>query len=642
MPLVGDHVHRSYLANAKNLPTWRAVNVRKYRRIVAEILDKSPTLEGKTDDELKALSASYHLEVINGRPLSELIVPTFALVREASRRVLRMAHYPVQLLGGICLHHGNFVEMATGEGKTLVSTCPAYLNALTDRGVHIVTVNDYLANRDAEEMGRVHQYLGLSVGVITTDKNPDERVREYRCSVTYGTNKEFGFDYLRDGIRARGESWYEFGKPLSSLKVQRVQRAEFHFAIIDEVDSVLIDDARTPLIIAEAPDADEEMACEFNFANSLASELIEDVDYSYDRADKRVEWLRDGEQRVTRVLGGKRSPGGHRIDWHDACLRALKAHIVFHRDVDYVIEKDEVMIVDESTGRKMPGRQWEEGLHQAVAVKEGLPLKGQTQTLARTTYQIFFNRYERISGMSGTILTDQRELGEIYAVGSIGVPTNRPCIRKNYADKIFATEDSKWRAVVRRVSLMIEQGRAVLIGTRSIDKSEHLSRMLTEAGIEHVVLNARQEEFEATIVSEAGKPGKVTVATNMAGRGTDIKLHPDVAAAGGLHVLGTERHESRRVDNQLAGRAARQGDPGSAEFFVSLEDPLLKRYRPKTSAYLVEHYRSLGDQPIQSALIRRFFRWVQRGIERQHRGIRNDLLKYDRERSKYNRMIGTE
>lgn len=642
MPLSsGEQVYRSYHSVLRNADPWRRLKLAKYRRITAEVLDRSEQLRDVSEMELKQLAASYRQEAINGRPLDSLLVPTFALVRETGRRVLNMAHFPVQIMGGIGLHHGHIVEMATGEGKTLVSTLPAFLNALTDRGVHIVTVNDYLANRDAEEMGQIHRFLGLTVGVITTDTQPHQRIAEYRKSITYATNKELGFDYLRDQIRKKPRGWFNFGKTIAHLGTQQVQRPDFHFAIVDEADSVLIDEARTPLIIADSPAADDDVVMEFQLADKVASQLIEDIDYSYDRSERRVEWLKDGEQRVTRLLGGKRSLSGHRIDWHESCLRAVKAQVLFHRDVDYVVDGDEVVIVDESTGRKMPGRQWEEGLHQAVAAKEGIKIKGQTETLARTTYQIFFNRYEKLSGMTGTVITDANEIAQIYRIGSIRIPTNRPCIRKTFPDRIYGTEARKWEAVVEEVRSMLDKGRPVLVGTRSIEKSELLSRLLEEAGIEHVVLNARHEEQEAAIVAEAGRPGRVTVATNMAGRGTDIKLPPGVADAGGLHVIGTERHENRRIDNQLVGRAGRQGDPGSAEFFVSIEDPLIKRYRPQKSARLAQKYAEL-KKPLTGATIRRFFRNVQRSIERQHRKIRFDLIKYDRERTKYNRQIGTE
>lgn len=642
MPLREDsvEVYRSLSAPFKNVLGWRQAKMARYWRWTQRVLAESDTLVDKSGEDLQAMARKYHEEAIRGRPLDDLLVGVFALVREASTRVLGMRHYPVQILGGIAMHRGHFVEMVTGEGKTLAATCPAFLNALTDRGVHVVTVNDYLATRDAEEMGRIYQFLGLTVGVVTNQSQPAQRMAAYRSSITYATNKEIGFDFLRDELRSKPLGWYPFGMRLHDLTTSKVLRKDFHYAIVDEADSVLIDDARTPLIIAEAPLVDEEVAQEFLLADAAARELIENEDYTYERAEKKLEWLRAGEQKITRLLGGQRSLNGHRIDWHESCLRALKAQVIFHRDVDYVVENGEVVIVDENTGRKMPGRQWEEGLHQAVSAKERLEIKGQNETMARTTYQILFNRYEKLAGMTGTAMLAAGELAQVYGRGTLAIPTNRPCIRERLPDQIYATEEEKWDAVVWKIRDLLDRGRAVLVGTRSIDRSQYLSEKLQQHGVEHTVLNAHQEAKEAAIVAQAGQPRRVTVATNMAGRGTDIKLADAVREAGGLFVLATERHESRRVDNQLAGRAGRQGDPGSAQFFVSLEDPLIKRYRPKTSARLVRRHSGRGTA-ISSPLVRRFFRSVQRKIERQHRKIRNQLIKYDRERAKYNRELGT-
>jgi preprotein translocase subunit SecA len=642
MPLTHDgHVQRSPLSMLKNLAVWTSNKLSRYRSWASRVLEASDRLTDKSDDELRALFATHREEALNGKPLDDLLVPVFALVREAATRTIGLRHYPVQILGGIALHKGHIVEMATGEGKTLVSTCPAALNALTDRGVHIVTVNDYLAKRDSEEMGQVHRFLGLTVGLIVHDSTPQDRVLAYRRSITYGTNKEFGFDYLRDEIRNRNPSWYEPGRKAGDLKIQRVQRPIFHFAIVDEADSVLIDEARTPLIIADAPPVDEETAFEFHVADQAVSLFAEEEDFTWDRKEKRIEWTRGGEQKVTRELGGRRNPAGHRVDWHEAVLRAIKSHVLYRRDIEYVVEDDEVIIVDENTGRKMPGRHWEEGLHQAVSAKERVTLKGQNEALARTTYQVFFNRYEKLSGMTGTAVTDSVEFATVYHIGCLKIPTNKPVRREVLPDVIHATEMEKWRAVMEETKAAVERGRAVLVGTRSIDKSEILSRLLHEAGVPHVILNARHEAKEAAIVAEAGRKGRVTVATNMAGRGTDIKLDPEVTAAGGLYVIGTERHESRRVDNQLAGRSARQGDPGSVRFFLSAEDPLIARYRPAVSKRLAARYGG-RNEPIPGNGIRRFFRNVQLSIERQHRKLRRELIKFDRERSRYNRQLGTE
>lgn len=642
MPLREDNVevYRSYSSTFKNAGPWQRLKMSQYAALARRIIAREEEFKAKTDDELQALARELRQRAVSGQNLDSLLVPAFALVREASSRLIGLRHYPVQLIGGIALHRGHFVEMATGEGKTLVGTCPAFLNALSDRGVHIVTVNDYLAKRDSDEMGKIFRFLGLTVGVITSESQPHDRLAAYRCSITYATNKEIGFDFLRDELRGRPANWFRFGMRLPDLTTNQVLRKDFHFAIVDEADSVLIDDARTPLIIAEAPPVDEEVAQEFLLADKAAQSLVENEDFTFNRAEKKLEWLRAGEQKITQNLGGRRSLTGHRIDWHEACLRALKANVVFKRDVDYVVEEGEVVIVDENTGRKMPGRQWEEGIHQAVSAKEGLEIKGQNETIARTTYQILFNRYEKLAGMTGTCMTDAIEMAQVYGRGALRIPTNRPCIRKHPPDAIFRSEEAKWLAVVAKIRELLTQGRAILVGTRSIDKSLLLSELLTGEKIPHVVLNAHHEGREAEIVKHAGQPGHVTVATNMAGRGTDIKLADQVRDAGGLFVLGTERHESRRVDNQLAGRAGRQGDPGTAQFFVSLQDPLIKRYRPKASARLSRRY-ARHEGPINRPLIRRFFVRVQLSIERQHRKIRSQLIKYDRERAKYNRELGT-
>ncbi|MBY0589504.1 preprotein translocase subunit SecA [bacterium] len=631
-------VYRSYFSTFKNVQAWQGAKLSRYRSQVAKILDQDAVFHQKSDSELRQLGSDLRQQALSGKPLDDLLVPAFALVRETASRLNGTKHYPVQLLGGIAIHHQHFVEMATGEGKTLVSTCPAFLNALVDRGVHIVTVNDYLAQRDSEEMGKIHSYLGLSVGVVVNDSKPHELLAAYRCSITYATNKEIGFDFLRDELRTKPNSWYRFGMKLDDLRFTQVLRKDFHFAIVDEADSVLIDDARTPLIIAEAPPVDEEVAHEYMLADKVSRTLKENEDFTFNRAEKKIEWLRTGEQNITKLLGGQRSLTGHRIDWHESCLRALKANVIFHRDVDYVVENGEVVIVDENTGRKMPGRQWEEGLHQAVSAKESLEIKGQNETMARTTYQILFNRYQKLAGMTGTCMTDAIELAQVYGRGCLRIPTNRPCIRQHPLDSISATEEEKWKRVVEKIRELVALERSVLVGTRSVERSLLLSNKLQEAGIPHTVLNAHQEEREAEIVKQAGQPGRVTVATNMAGRGTDIKLDEVVRQSGGLFVLGTERHESRRVDNQLAGRAGRQGDPGTAQFFVSLEDPLILRYRPKVSRRLAKRYKG---RVVQSSSVRRFFRRVQLSIERQHRKIRSQLIKYDRERAKYNRELGT-
>jgi preprotein translocase subunit SecA len=642
MPLNDDgQVYRSYPSALKNLPFWRKRKLSKYRSMTAAVLDRSGTLQERPDADLQELAATLREQAGNGRPLDDLLIAAFALTREAARRTVGMEHYPVQLLGGAALHFGHVVEMATGEGKTLCATLPAVLNALNDRGVHVVTVNDYLACRDAEEMGPIYRFLGLTVASIDHDAKQAQRRRAYRASITYVTNKEIGFDFLRDEMAGKNEPWFSFGKSAAQLLHRQVHRPLLHFALVDEADSILIDEARTPLILSTRPPLDPDAAFEFKVADGVAEQFSEGTDYTFERKEKRIEWLRAGEEKIVRTLGHRRGPTGRRIDWHECCLRALKAHVLFRRDVEYVVDEGEVVIVDEFTGRKMPGRQWEEGLHQAVECKEGLEIHGRSQTLARTTYQIFFNRYERLAGMTGTAMTDAREIAEIYGSGVLPIPTHRPRIRQVLPDLVFADEERKWEAVADAVKELAGEGRAVLVGTRSIDKSELLSERLKERCVEHVVLNARHEADEAKIVALAGGLGRVTVATNMAGRGTDIKLDPQVRELGGLYVIGTERHESRRVDNQLVGRCGRQGDPGTARFFLSLEDPMLKRYRPKQAARLSAKYTNV-DGPIADVRVHQFIHGLQMSVERLHRKNRYQLLKHERERLKYNRRIGVE
>jgi preprotein translocase subunit SecA len=642
MPLTEDgQVYRSIPSALKNLSIWRRRKLSNYQSLVADMLDRSYPLQELSDDDLQEGAASLREQASNGRSLDEMLVPAFSLTREIARRTVGMEHYPVQLLGGVALHFGHIVEMATGEGKTLCATLPAALNAMSDCGVHVVTVNDYLAGRDAHEMGPIYRFLGLTVAAVEHETKQADRRRAYRASITYVTNKEIGFDFLRDEMAGKNEPWFSFGKTPQQLLHRQVHRPLMNFALVDEADSILIDEARTPLILSSRPPLDPESAFEFKVADEVAPQFVEGEDYTYERKEKRVEWLRAGEEKIVRLLGHRRGPNGRRVDWHECCLRALKAHLLFRRDVEYVVDDGEVVIVDEFTGRKMPGRQWEEGLHQAVECKERLEIHGRSETLARTTYQIFFNRYERLAGMTGTAMTDAREIAEIYGRGVLPIPTHRPRIRDLLPDCVFATEEKKWGAVAEAVQTESSRGRAVLVGTRSIDKSELLSDLLRQRGVEHVVLNARHEANEAKIVAEAGCVGRVTVATNMAGRGTDIKLDPEVRALGGLFVIGTERHESRRVDNQLVGRCGRQGDPGTAQFFVSLEDPMLKRYRPKQAERLAKLYGDV-EGPISARRVHVFIRRLQLSVERLHRKNRNQLIKHERERTKYNRRIGVE
>jgi preprotein translocase subunit SecA len=517
---------------------------------------------------------------------------------------------------------------------------PAFLNALTERGVQIVTVNDYLAERDAREMGPVFDFLGVSVACVVHETEPAARFAAYRRGVTYTTNKELGFDFLRDEEAVRAAPWFEHGRGVEEFGRQRRQRGDWHFAIVDEADSVLIDDARTPLILADAPGVDEEAADVCRQADNLAVRLEPGVHFRSQPRDRKIDWLPAGRSAVTQALGGRRSPAGVRVDWHEACLRAVKAHRLFRRDVDYIVEGDEVVIVDENTGRRMPGRQWEDGLHQAVTCKEGLPILGRSRTLAKTTYQRYFNRYEKLAGMSGTMMPAASEIARVYGAGTAAIPPNKPCMRRMLPDRIFATEAEKWTAVAVQIAELHARGQPVLAGTRSIEKSELLSKLLDESQVPHIVLNARRESEEAEIVARAGVFGGVTVATNMAGRGTDIKLTADALAVGGLFVLATERHESRRVDLQLVGRCARQGDPGVAQFFLSLEDALLVRHRPLLAERLrVRFASSTGPLP---AWVARRFGAVQVAVERRHRRERMKLVRDERRARRDDRLLGVE
>ncbi|MGB5197338.1 MAG: preprotein translocase subunit SecA, partial [Candidatus Deferrimicrobium sp.] len=531
----------------------------RIRPTVARVNELESSVGSLPDDRLAAKIAEFRQRVENGEPLDDLLPETFAVVREAGKRVLEMRHFDVQLMGGVILHEGRISEMRTGEGKTLVATLPIVLNALTGRGVHLVTVNDYLARRDAEWMGRLYRALGMSVGVIVHGMDDTERQASYRCDITYGTNNEFGFDYLRDNMKFRVEDM--------------VQR-DLHYAIVDEVDSILIDEARTPLIISGPA---EESTSFYARVNSVIPFLKKDSDYTVDEKARQVLLTEDaGIPKLERLLSVDNlyDPGNIEVLHH--VNQALKAHILFHRDVDYMVKDGEVVIVDEFTGRLMPGRRWSDGLHQAVEAKEGVKIENENQTLATITFQNYFRMFDKLAGMTGTADTEAAEFQQIYNLAVTIVPTNQPMIRQDLSDQIYRTEKEKFQAVLEEVKELHAQGRPVLVGTVSIEKSERLSGLLTRHGVPHNVLNAKHHEQEAQIIAEAGHPGRVTIATNMAGRGVDIKLGEGVVGKGGLHIIGTERHESRRVDNQLRGRAGRQGDPGSSRFYLSLEDDLLR------------------------------------------------------------------
>ena len=555
----------------------------------------------------------------------------FATVREAARRVLGMEHYRVQLMGGVVLHQGRIAEMKTGEGKTLVSTLPAYLNALEGKGVHIVTVNDYLAKRDAEWMGKVHEFLGLTVGVVLNSMDNDERREAYNCDITYITNNELGFDYLRDNMVI--------------YKEQLVQRG-LHYAIIDEVDSVLIDEARTPLIISgqsgkstslyEACDilarqlVRGEESQEFSKMDAIMGiEVEESGDFIVNEKDKVVNLTQDGVKKVEQFFKIDNLADPDNLEIQHNIILALRAHNLMFRDQDYVVQDDQVLIVDEFTGRIMPGRRYSDGLHQAIEAKEHVKVKRESKTLATITFQNFFNKYDKKAGMTGTALTEEKEFRDIYGMDVIVIPTNKPVIREDLQDAVYKTKKEKYHAVVEEVIKAHEKGQPVLVGTITIDISEEISRLLKKAGIQHKVLNAKFHEMEAEIVADAGLHGAVTIATNMAGRGTDIKLDDEARAAGGLKIIGTERHESRRIDNQLRGRSGRQGDPGESQFFISLEDDLMRLFG---SEKLMEVFNTLGvpeNEQIQHKMLTNAIEKAQMKIEGNNFGIRKNLLEYD-------------
>ncbi len=652
--------------------------LKRLQKYVDRINDLEPEIRRLSDEELRAKTDEFRARLKDGETLDDLLVEAFAVVREAARRVLNMRHFDVQLIGGIVLHQGGIAEMATGEGKTLVATLPAYLNALTGKGVHIVTVNDYLAKRDREWMGPVYEFLGLTVGVIQSGMMDFERKQAYACDITYGTNNEFGFDYLRDNMKTRLEDM--------------VQRGHY-FAIVDEVDSILIDEARTPLIISGPVDDDTSRYFEYDRA---ARRLKRDEDFEIDEKRKTVALHESGIHKVEKFLNIENLYDPQHIDTLQGVIQALRAHHLFKRDVDYIVKEGKVILVDEFTGRLMPGRRYSDGLHQALEAKENVRIETENQTLATITIQNYFRMYEKLSGMTGTAATEATEFEKIYNLRVVVIPTNKPLRRKELSDKIYKTETAKFQAVVEEIEKLHKIGRPVLVGTTSIEKSERLSRMLKRRGIDHVVLNAKYHEKEAEIVAQAGRSGAVTIATNMAGRGTDIILggnaealcarlleregfnrydwqielfikavlrddiekakkiaeniegldlsimkemikireecerdHKKVVQVGGLHVIGTERHESRRIDNQLRGRAGRQGDPGSSQFFLSLEDDLLRLFGGDKLQRFMERYDFPDDVPIENRTITRLIESAQKKVEQWHFDIRKRLLEYD-------------
>jgi len=589
-------------------------NDRELKRLsllLNEVNNFEPAMMSLTDEELRAKTPYFREKLKNGFTLDDILTEAFAVAREASRRTLLMRPFDVQVIGGIVLHEGKIAEMKTGEGKTLAATMPLYLNALEEKGCHVVTVNDYLAKRDSEWMGPIYNFLGLSVGVVIHGMDDPERRDAYHADITYGTNNEFGFDYLRDNMKFTLEDY--------------VQR-EFNYAIVDEVDSILIDEARTPLIISGSS---EESTDKYYRINQIIPRLKKDSDYSIDEKTKTVVLTEEGVAHVEGYLNVQNLYEPRNIEIVHHVNQALRAHTLFKRDVDYLVKDGQVIIVDEFTGRVMPGRRYSDGLHQALEAKEKVKIERENQTLASITFQNYFRMYKKLAGMTGTADTEAAEFKKIYNLDVLVVPTNMPMIREDNNDLIYKTEKEKINAVIKEVKSLNKEKRPVLIGTISIEKSELLSNYLTRSGVKHHVLNAKNHEREAEIVAQAGQPGMVTISTNMAGRGTDIRLGEGVADLGGLHILGTERHESRRIDNQLRGRSGRQGDNGSSRFYLSLEDDLLRIFGAERISGIMDKVGIEEDQPIEHKYISRAIENAQKRVEGQNFDIRKHLLDYD-------------
>jgi len=675
---------------AKIFGTRNKREIKAMRPIIAAIGDLEPQMQALSDIDLAAKTIEFKERLAQGATIDDLLIEAFAVVREAGRRFVNMRHFDVQLIGGIVLHRGRIAEMRTGEGKTLVATLPAYLNALEGKGVHIVTVNDYLAQRDAEWMGKIHRSLGLTVGVIVHDLDDQERQESYNCDITYGTNNEFGFDYLRDNMKFRLEDCaHRTIEPetVTTSDGRGTQYKLFNYAIVDEVDSILIDEARTPLIISGPS---EESTDKYFRVNRIIPKLVrgEEIegkepgekyftgDYTVDEKHRTAALTEEGFDKVAKLLGLPNIYDLATIEWKHHVEQAVKAHSLYVRDRDYVIKhneetgQDEVIIVDEFTGRLMPGRRWSDGLHQAVEAKEGVKIERENQTLATITFQNYFRMYKKLAGMTGTAETEAAEFQKTYNLDVTVIPTNRPLIRKEYSDVVYRTTDEKFRNAAKEIKALQEKGQPVLVGTISVEKSEKLSGILKRMGVKHEVLNAKHHEREALIVAQAGRKGAITVSTNMAGRGTDILLggnpefmareaarkqgidadklpkeewsallakykeqtdreHDEVVAVGGLHILGTERHESRRIDNQLRGRAGRQGDPGSSRFYLSLQDDLMRIFGGERMQRLMLRLGMEEDVPIESKLITKRIRSAQEAVEAQNFESRKHLLEYD-------------
>ncbi|QTN00375.1 preprotein translocase subunit SecA [Sediminibacillus dalangtanensis] len=585
--------------------------VNRLQKRADEIEALEPEYERLTDEELRNKTEAFKERYQNGEDLDSMLPEAYAVVREGAKRVLNMRPFPVQLLGAVALHEGNIAEMKTGEGKTLASTMPAYLNALTGKGVHIVTVNDYLAERDANQMGELFQFLGLTVGINSNGLSKEEKRAAYAADITYGTNNEYGFDYLRDNMVL--------------YKEQMVQRP-LHFAIIDEVDSILIDEARTPLIISGSA---QKSASLYQQANAYVRTLSNEEDYTYDEKTKGVQLTEEGINKAERFFGIENLFDLNNVTLTHHINQALKAHVSMHRDTDYVVEEGEVVIVDQFTGRLMKGRRYSDGLHQAIEAKEGLQIQNESMTLASITFQNFFRMYEKLAGMTGTAKTEEEEFRNIYNMDVMVIPTNKPIIREDKADLIYQSMEGKFRAVVEEIKERHEAGQPVLVGTVAVETSELISKLLKKAGVPHNVLNAKNHYREAEIIEDAGQKGAVTIATNMAGRGTDIKLGDGVTELGGLAVIGTERHESRRIDNQLRGRSGRQGDPGVTQFYLSMEDELMRRFGSDNMKAMMERFGMDDTQPIESKMVSRAVESAQKRVEGNNFDARKTILSYD-------------
>jgi len=589
-------------------------NERDVKRLMktVDIINKlEPDFVALSDEQLQGKTAEFRERIEKGETLDEVLPEAFATVREASKRTLGLRHYDVQLIGGMALHEGRIAEMKTGEGKTLVGTLPVYLNALLGKGVHVVTVNDYLAQRDSEQMGQIYNFLGMTVGINLNGMEHEDKQAAYACDITYGTNNEFGFDYLRDNMVL--------------YKEQMVQRP-LYYCIIDEVDSILVDEARTPLIISGQAEKSTEL---YYFADRFVKKLEREEDYTVDIKVKAVALTEKGVAKAEKAFGIENLYDHSNILLNHHVTQALKANVIMRRDVDYVVTEDEVLIVDEFTGRIMQGRRYSDGLHQAIEAKEGIEVQNESMTLATITFQNYFRMYRKLAGMTGTAKTEEEEFKKIYGLEVLQVPTNRPNQRVDMPDVVYKSEEGKFRAVVDQIVERHKKNQPILVGTVSIENSELLSEMLKRKGVPHKVLNAKYHAEEAEIISRAGEPGSVTIATNMAGRGTDILLGEGVSDVGGLHIIGTERHESRRIDNQLRGRAGRQGDPGSTQFYLSLGDELMKRFGADNVMNMMERLGFEEDQPIESKMITRAVESAQKRVEGNNFDVRKVVLQYD-------------